>query len=251
MNLSQVAAQEFLDERLKGLGVGSVSRRRFAELCGRLLASGIIWREYSRPEATLYDDASVVEELLREWFDSMGFILVHDIDASLFRLYPPGEDGDDDEGVKRLRAKLSRDFGAAALALRFLYTEALTGKRQLVNQELALSLEELSQSVVSLLGTTLPGSVADRASLLRELRKHRLVRFKDIDGLGSMETIFSVLRPVMSYVSDEALNEVLHLATARQELRRAKLGHVPEQTPNPQVGVNSPPVEGPPSDLAE
>ncbi|MDR6524400.1 hypothetical protein J2789_007111 [Variovorax paradoxus] len=250
MNLSQVAAQEFLDERLKALGVGSVSRRRFAELCGRLLASGIIWREYSRPEATLYDDASVVEELLREWFDSMGFILVHDIDASLFRLYPPGEDGDDDEGVKRLRAKLSRDFGAAALALRFLYTQALTGKRQLVNQELALSLEELSQSVVSLLGTTLPGSVADRASLLRELRKHRLVRFKDTDGLGSMETIFSVLRPIMSYVSDEALNEVLHLAAARQELRRAKLGHIPEQTPNPQVGVNSPPVEGPPSDLA-
>jgi len=45
--------------------------------------------------------------------------------------------------------------------------------------------------------------------LLRELRKHRLIRFKDADGLGQMDTLVSVLRPVMSFVSDEALNEVL------------------------------------------
>ncbi|MBT2304544.1 DUF4194 domain-containing protein [Variovorax paradoxus] len=219
MSAVQLSAQEFLDERLKAQAMGSVSRRRFAEICNRLMASGIIWREYSRPEESLYDDASLIEELLREWFDATGFVLVHDVDASLFRLYPPGEDGDDDDGVKRLRAKLSRDFVACALALRFLYTEALTGKRELVNQELALSMEELSQSLVSLLGVTLPGSVADRASLLRELRKHRIVRFKDVDGLGNMETIFSVLRPVMTYVSDEALDEVLQVAATRKALR--------------------------------
>ena len=124
MNAAQHSAQEFLDERLTAQGMGTVSRRRFAEICNRLMASGIIWREYSRPEESLYDDASVIEELLREWFDAIGFVLVHDVDASLFRLYPPGEDGDEDDGVKRLRAKLSRDFVASALALRFLYTEA-------------------------------------------------------------------------------------------------------------------------------
>jgi hypothetical protein len=98
---------------------------------------------------------------------------------------------------------------AAALGLRFLYTEALTGKRELVNQELAISLEELSQTLVSLVGMTLPSSMAERGQLLRELRKLRLIRFKDADGLGQMDTLVSVLRPILSFVSDEALQDVL------------------------------------------
>lgn len=205
-----------LEARLAQRASGSISRRRFAEICNRLLANGILWREHSRPEQALYDDATIIEELLREWFDMLGFALVHDVDANLMRLYPPGDDQDDDDGVKRLRARLSKDVVAAALALRFLYTEALTGKRELVNQELAISLEELSQSLVSLLGMTLPSSMAERAQLLRELRKHRLIRFKDADGLGHMDTLVSVLRPILSFVSDEALQDVLKQMHARK-----------------------------------
>jgi len=205
-----------LDARLAERTHGAVSPKRFAEICNRLLASGIIWREHSRPEQALYDDASMVEELLREWLDVLGFALTHDVDANLFRLYPPGHDEDDEEGVKRLRARLSRDVVAASLGLRFLYTEALTGKRELVNQELAISLEELSQTLVSLVGMTLPSSMAERGQLLRELRKLRLIRFRDTDGLGQMETLVSVLRPVMSFVSDEALQDVLHMMRDRQ-----------------------------------
>jgi len=198
-----------LEARLAERTAVHVSARRFAEICNRLLASGIVWREYSKPEQALYDDATLAEELLREWFDVLGFALVHDTDANLMRLYPPGDDQDDEDGVKRLRARLPKDVVAAALGLRFLYTEGLTGKRELVNQELAISLDELSQTLVSLLGLTLPAPQGERAQLLRELRKHRLIRFKDADGLGQMDTLVSVLRPVMSFVSDEALNEVL------------------------------------------
>ena len=201
-----------LAARLAERTAGGISRRRFAEICNRLLASGILWRDHSRPEQALYDDATVAEELLREWFDVLGFTLTHDVDANLMRLYPPGDDQEDEDGVKKLRARLSKDVVAAALGLRFLYTEALTGKRELVNQELAISLEELSQTLVSLLGTTLPASVADRAQLLRELRKHRLVRFREGDtGFGQLETLLSVLRPILSFVSDEALLEVRQL----------------------------------------
>jgi len=201
-----------LEARLAERTAGGISRRRFAEICNRLLASGILWRDYSRPEQALYDDATVAEELLREWFDVLGFTLTHDVDANLMRLYPPGDDQEDEDGIKKLRARLSKDVVAAALGLRFLYTEALTGKRELVNQELAISLEELSQTLVSLLGTTLPASVADRAQLLRELRKHRLVRFREGDpGFGQLETLLSVLRPILSFVSDEALLEVRQL----------------------------------------
>lgn len=213
---TELSFHALLEARLAQRASGSVSRRRFAEICNRLLANGILWREHSRPERGLYDDATIIEELLREWFDMLGFALVHDVDANLMRLYPPGDDQDDDDGVKRLRARLSKDVVAAALALRFLYTEALTGKRELVNQELAISLEELSQTLVSLVGMTLPSSMAERAQLLRELRKHRLIRFKDADGLGHMDTLVSVLRPILSFVSDEALQDVLKQMNARK-----------------------------------
>ena len=207
-----------LETRLADRTAGNVSRRRFAEICNRLLAAGILWRDFSKPEQALYDDATLAEELLREWFDVLGFTLTHDVDANLMRLYPPGDDQEDDDGVKRLRARLSKDLVAAALGLRFLYTEGLTGKRELVNQELAISLEELSQTLVSLLGTTLPASAAERGQLLRELRKHRLVRFREADaGFGQMEMLLGVLRPILSFVSDEALLEVRQLMRAEDQ----------------------------------
>lgn len=206
-----------LESRLVDRTAGGVSRRRFAEICNRLLAAGILWRDYSKPEQSLYDDATLAEELLREWFDVLGFALTHDVDANLMRLYPPGDDQEDEDGVKKLRARLSKDVVAAALGLRFLYTEALTGKRELINQELAISLEELSQTLVALLGTTLPPSAAERVQLLRELRKHRLVRFREGDaGFGQMEMLLSVLRPILSFVSDEALLEVRQMMQERQ-----------------------------------
>ena len=226
--------QQVVEERLKTEGIGNVRPDRFAELAGRLLGSGVLWREYSKPEAALYDDAVQCEQLLREYFATIGFVLAHDVDATIFRLYPPGEGGDgDEEGVKRLKARLSRDFVAAAIALRFLYTEALTGKRELVNEALVISLEELSQAEVSLLAHQLPSSVADRLSLLRDLRKHRIVRFNDGDGAGSMEMLLSVLRPVMSYVSDEALEDALALAGRVPAAASASPSPAPAPAPAP------------------
>lgn len=153
------------------------------------------------------------EQLLREWFACIGFVLVHDSDARLLRLYPPGEGGGDDEedGVRRLRARLSRDFVAAVIALRFLYTEALTGRRSLVDERLAISLEELSQAVVSLLAHKLPNAASERMVLLRELRKHRVLHFVEGDDAEDMQMGLAVLRPVMSFVSDEALEEALRM----------------------------------------
>jgi hypothetical protein len=228
--------QQYLELRLKAEGNGSVSPTRFAELTGRLLASGVLWREFSGPEEALYDEAEQCEELLREFFAAMQFVLIHDVDATLFRLYPPGEGGDgDEEGVKRLKARLSRDFIAACVALRFLYTEALTGKREMVNQVLTISLEELSETMVSLLAHQLPSSAADRLSLLRDLRKHRVVRFNDADSAGNMETLLNVLRPVLSYVSDEALEDAMRLAAQAKGGRTATVKAVLAPEPAPET----------------
>ncbi|MDM0082362.1 DUF4194 domain-containing protein [Variovorax sp. J31P179] len=205
---------QFIEQRLSTEGAGNIKPARFGELAGRLMAGGVLWRDYSRPEAALYDDAVQCEQLLREWFSCIGFVLVHDTDARLLRLYPPGESGagDEEDGVRKLRARLSRDFVAAVIALRFLYTEALTGRRPLVDERLAISLEELSQSVVSLLAHRLPVSVTERMALLRDLRKHRVVHFIEGDDAGDMQMGLAVLRPVMSFVSDEALEDALRLA---------------------------------------
>jgi len=79
---------QYIEQRLATEGAGNIKLARFAELAGRLLASGVVWREHSRPEAALYDDAVRCEQLLREWFASIGFVLAHDSDARLLRLYP-------------------------------------------------------------------------------------------------------------------------------------------------------------------
>lgn len=204
----------FIEQRLAAEGAGQVKPGRFAELAGRLLAGGVLWRDFSQPEARHHDEALQCEELLREWFGCMGFLLTHDPDARLLRLYPPGEAAgeDDEEGVKRLRARLSRDFVAAVLALRFLYTEALTGRRPLIDERLPISLEDLSQAVVSLLAHRLPHSATERMTLLRELRKHRVLHFVEGDDAGDMQMGLAVLRPVMSFVSDEAMDDALRLA---------------------------------------
>lgn len=205
-----------LEQRLTTEGSGAIKPARFAELAGRLLGSGVLWRDWSRPEASLYDDAAQCEQLMREWFACIGFVLTHDTDARLFRLYPPGETAEDDEdGVKRLKSRLSRDFVAAVIALRFLYTEALTGRRPLIDERLVISLEELSQAIVSLLAHKLPASATDRMGLLRELRKHRVIHFVEGDDAGDMSMGLAVLRPVMSFVSDEAMEDALRLANQK------------------------------------
>jgi hypothetical protein len=80
-----------------------------------------------------------------------------------------------------------------------------------------------------LLAHSLPSPNADRLGLLRELRKHRIVRFNDGEGAGSMDMLLSVLRPVMSYVSDEALEDALAVAGQTSVLRSKRAS---ERTPS-------------------
>src|SRR5262245_34786638 len=115
---------------LEQLDAQNLTLEHFREIVTRLFAWGIIVREEDGVEQRLYDSARRIEDLLREYFALAGFRLIHDLKSEFFRLYAPGAQvpgtADDElDPVPSLRAKLSADFVAAALALRFLYQQGL------------------------------------------------------------------------------------------------------------------------------
>src|SRR6202795_3448568 len=126
----------------------------FRDIVGRLFAAGIVVREEDGVEQRLYDDARRIEACLSEYFLLGGFRLEHNLKGEFFRLYAPGADvpGLADDGlepVPALRARLSPDFVAAALALRFQYQQGLAegGNRLTDAGEVLIRLEELSATL--------------------------------------------------------------------------------------------------------
>eukprot|EP01030_Chromulinospumella_sphaerica_P002435 gene2435-2386_t len=108
----------------------TVTMERFREIATRLLSYGVLVRDEDRTEQALYDETRQVESLLSEYFEVVGMYLHHDVNAQFFRLYAPGAvvDGireDTFSPVPSLKARVSTDFVAAAIALRFLYQEKL------------------------------------------------------------------------------------------------------------------------------
>ena len=117
MNITTVVREQ--------LAVANVKPERFREIVARLVAFGVVVRDEDRTEQLLYDDMRRIEALLEEFFDVAGFFLHRDANSQFYRLYAPGAvvDGlqeDPHDAVPSLRARLSVDFVAAVLALRFL-----------------------------------------------------------------------------------------------------------------------------------
>jgi hypothetical protein len=116
------------------LAVANIKTDRFREIVIRLLSYGVIVRDEDRTEQLLYDDARRVEALLEDYFEVAGFLLHHDSTNQFYRLYAPGAvvDGlpqDTLESVPSLRARVSPDFVATALALRFSVPEQAQQRR--------------------------------------------------------------------------------------------------------------------------
>ena len=205
------ALQSQLDARLAET---SVPLDRFRQLVGRLYASGVLYRPWSDEESRLYDDAARVEAILADYFALAGFHLAHDRDARVFRLFPPGavnaeSDEQSVEVTKRLRARVSREFAAALLTLRFLYGKAVQEGNVGPRDEVAITPEELAQAMASALGFTLSRSLADRQSLLRDLRMHRVVRLPEESQIASPDSFIAIQRSILSLVSEGVLESAL------------------------------------------
>jgi hypothetical protein len=196
------------------LAEASVSLDRFRELLTRLMAYGVIVRDEDRIEQQLYDDARRVQDQLANYFDIAGLYLHHDANNQFFRLYAPGAvvDGlpeDTHEPVPALKAHLSNDFVAAALAMRFLYQEKLNQGYISTNGEALVSLEDLAATLLTQIKRPLPSSAGEKLALLKELRRHRLLRLSPTFEIADTDAYLAIRPTILGVVSNEALATAL------------------------------------------
>lgn len=206
MTITTALREELADE--------GVTMDRFKELVLRLMAYGVVVRDEDRTEQAIYDDARRVEKLLADYFSIGGLYLHHDLAAQFFRLYPPGAaiDGvaeDPNEPVPALRARVSANFVAVALALRFLYQEKLNQGYVDAQGEALVSFDDIAAALQTQLKRSLPENAAERMALLAELKRHRLLRYSSSFSIAD-EDAFLAIRPlILGVISNEALANAL------------------------------------------
>ncbi len=206
MNISTVVREQ--------LSLVNMKNERFREIISRLLAYGVIVRDEDRIEQLLYDDARRVETMLEEYFDVAGLLLHHDATNQFYRLYAPGAvvDGlpeDIYESIPSLRARVSADFVAAALALRFIYQNKLNNGDMQAQGEVLIGFEELAITLQTQLKRPLPASLSEKKSLLAELRRHRLLSFSSSFSIEDEDALLAIRPTILGVVSNEALTAAL------------------------------------------
>jgi hypothetical protein len=201
---------------LTALEPHNVPLERFRDIVGRMYAAGIMVRDEDGVEQRLYDDMRRIEAPLAEYFSLAGFTLVHDAQNAFFRLYAPGADipgmaGDDADAMPGLRARLSADFVAAALALRFMYQQGLAdaGARLSDTGEVLARFEELAATLQTQLKRPLPAGAVERQRLLNDLKRHRLIRLGPLFAMEDEEALLAIRPTILGIVSDDMLARAL------------------------------------------
>lgn len=206
MNLSSIIRDQ--------LALINMKQERFRELVIRLFSYGVIVRDEDRTEQALYDDARRIQQLLEDYFDLAGFLLHHDTTNQFYRLYAPGAvvDGlpeDTLEPVPSLRARVSTDFVAAALALRFLYQNKLNSGDIQPQGEVLISFEDLAVALQAQLKRSLPNGVTEKMQLLAELRKHRLLSYSTTFSIADEDALLAIRPTILGIVSNDAMTAAL------------------------------------------
>lgn len=196
------------------LALANLKQERLREIITRLMAYGAIVRDEDRVEQLLYDDARRIEGLLEDYFDIAGFRLHHDSTNQFYRLYVAGAvvDGlpeDTVEPAPSLRARVSPDFVAMALALRFLYQNKLnTGDIQ-AQGEVLVSFEEIAATMQTQLKRALPNGMGDKMALLAELKRHRLLSYTAEFSIADEDALLAIRPTILGIVSNDALSAAL------------------------------------------
>jgi hypothetical protein len=208
MTLTQILLDRLEPENLK--------LQRFQEIAARLFAWGIIVRDEDGVEQRYYDDACRIENLLAEYFALAGFRLIHDLQNEFFRLYAPGAQipglaEDDNDPAPSLRARLSADFVAAALALRFLYQQGLAegGGRLSDDGEVLIRFEELATTQQIQIKRPLPDNLGDRDRLLKDLKRHRLIQYGALFSMHDEDALIAIRPNILGIIGEDVLSAAL------------------------------------------
>jgi len=201
---------------LAALEPHNVPLERFRDIVGRMYAAGIMVRDEDGVEQRLYDDMRRIEAVLAEYFSLAGFTLAHDARNAFFRLYAPGAEipgvaGDESEAMPGLRARLSADFVAAALALRFQYQQGLAdaGGRLTDTGEVLVRFEELAATLQTQLKRPLPAGAVERQRLLNDLKRHRLIQLGPMFSMEDEEALLAIRPTILGIISDDMLARAL------------------------------------------
>lgn len=203
-----------INELEKQLEKEGVQLKEFSELLIRLMDYGVICRDESQVEQTLYDRYLRIESLVEEYVSLMAIRIQHDRRFQFVRCYPPGAQvpgmEDDDQPFNGgLRVRLSQNEVALVLVLRSQYDKALREGQVDENGCVLVSLEGLSIALKNLLSRNLPEQLTERKNLFRRLRQLRLIQLANEDVLDSAEFWFKIRPMIMSYVSDDVLSTLL------------------------------------------
>lgn len=196
------------------LAEANMKLERFREIVSRLLAQGAIVRDEDRTEQLLYDDARRIEQLLDDYFELAGFRMHHDTANQFYRLYVAGAvvDGlpaDELEPVPSLRARVSPDFVAAALALRFLYQSRLNAGEIQTNGDALVSFEDIAATLQTQIKRQLPQTATDKLAVLNELKRQRLMTFSSTFSIGDGDALLVIRPTILGIVSNDALAAAL------------------------------------------
>lgn len=198
----------FLEEQLRRIGVG---REEFSELLIRLLDYGVISREESQIEASLYDRYLLCAELVEDYLAVIGVRIQHDRRFAFLRVFPPGAevpgmaDPHDSPFNSGFRSRPSQQEVAVILVLRTEYEKSLREGQVDEKGRTMISLEGLAIAMHNLLKRSLPEGQVERRQLFRRLRQLRLVQFNSEDDVDSEESWLSIQPSITSFVTDEAL----------------------------------------------
>ena len=216
MNLINDLTEQFERQNLK--------LERFKEITSRMFAWGIIVRDEDGVEQRYYDDARRIEALLADYFSLAGFRLVHDLKNEFFRLYAPGAQipglaDDEFEPQPSLRSKLSADFVAAALTLRFLFQQGLAegGGRLTDSGEVLIRFEELAATQQTQLKRFLPELAGDRERLIKELKRHRLIHVGASFSFEDEDAYIAIRPTILGIISEDAIAAALEAEGVAEE----------------------------------
>lgn len=192
-----------------------LSQKEYSELLVRLLDYGVICRDESQVEQSLYDRYLRIEELIVDYLSLLGIRIQHDTRFQFIRLYPPGAQvpGMDDDaqntGASAFRQRLTQTEIALILVLRAQYDKAL--REGAVDEQgcVMQSFEGLAIAMRNLLKRSLPENQTERTQLFRRLRQLRLIQLQNSEANNDADVWLRIRPMIMSYVSDDVLAELM------------------------------------------